>query len=118
MRFVDVAPIAPGALGFHWIEFWSDSDAVEALQVQAGRHGGRWELGAAVEDVEFIWELARAVVAGHVVETFGPGRSRADVTLLSGEFVSETGYDTGRGWLPDPGWLRRGRRVAYSAYRR
>lgn len=116
MRFVDVAPIAPGALGFHWIEFRSDSDAVEALQVQAGHHGGRWELGAAVEDVEFIWELARAVVAGHVVETFGPGRSRVDVTLLSGELVSETGYDAPRGCLPVPGWLRRGRTVRYESY--
>lgn len=116
MRFVDVAPIAPGALGFHWIEFRSESGSVEALQVEAGHHGGRWELDATVEDVEFIWDVARAVIAGRVVETFGPGRSRVDVTLLNGELVRETGADAPRGCLPIPGWIRRGRTVAYEPY--
>lgn len=111
-KLVDVEPVASAALGFTWTEFLQQPEG--ALQVEAGHHGGRWELAATLDDVKFIEDVSRAVIAGRVVETFGPGRSRVDVTLLSGEVVSETGYVTPRGCLPLPGWVRRGRSVTYA----
>lgn len=115
IRFLDVEPTSTRALRFSWIEYGGDGDG--ALQLQAGHHGGRWELEATMEDVQFIEDVARAVIAGHVVETFGPKRSLVEVTLLNGEVVRETGYDAVRGLIPMPGWRRRGRRVVYAPYR-
>lgn len=105
-----LAPANPEALPVVWMDFG------EELQVEAGHHGGRWELGRTMEDVEFVEHVVQSVVAGRVVEVFGPGRSRVEVTFADGTKTVETGAVTAKGCLPIPGWVRRGRRVAYAAY--
>lgn len=101
-------PAASGALPLHFTDMTG-----YALQLEAGSEGGRWELERSQEQLAFLEELARSVVAGRVVETFAPGRSRVEVTLTDGMPAVETGYSP-RGCLPVPGWVRRGRRVHYS----
>jgi hypothetical protein len=75
--------------------------------------GGRWELPRTPEGVAYLRQLVEAIVAGRVVETFGPRRSCVTVTMADGTQVSETGYI---GWWPAPGWKRRGHTVEYAAY--
>lgn len=111
-----IEPMRSGALGVVWTE-WLSGEGEGALQIEAGHQGGRWELGADRADVDFIEEVTRAVIAGRVVEIFGPGRSRVEVTTSSGEIQHETGSMAPRGCLPVPGWVRRGRRVGYVPYR-
>lgn len=82
------------------------------LEAGAGT-GGRWELPATSEGVRVMRRLVEGIVAGRVVETFGPKRSCVTVTLDDGGTMSETGYS---GWLPSPGWKRRGPTVEYAAY--
>ncbi len=91
-------------------------DFGESLQIEAGHVGGRWELDRTMEDVDFIEQVVRAVAAGRVVEVFGPGRSRVEVTFPDGTQAVETGGVSPRGCLPSPGWVRRGRRVNYAPY--
>ena len=88
----------------------------QAFQLEAGNEGGRWEVERSSEQLAFLEELARSVVAGRVVETLGPGRSRVEVTLADGTTEIETGYSAPRGCLPVPGWVRRGRRVEYTPW--
>jgi hypothetical protein len=91
-------------------------DFGESLQIEAGHVGGRWELDRTMEDVDFIEQVVRAVAAGRVVEVFGPGRSRVEVTFPDGTQAVETGGVSPRGCRPSPGWVRRGRRVNYAPY--
>jgi hypothetical protein len=86
------------------------------LQVEAGHWGGQWELDRDEAAVDFMEDLVRSVVAGRVVEVFGPGRSRVEVTLSDGSRAVETGGDGLRGLLPSPGWKSRGHRIRYAPY--
>ncbi|MBC7597300.1 MAG: hypothetical protein H7288_25835 [Kineosporiaceae bacterium] len=109
-RQVDVIPRTDSALPVGWIELGSE------LILQAGHHGGRWELKRELEQMDFLEDVVRSVIDGRVTEVFAPGRSRVEVTLRDGSVVAEAGYATLRGCLPLPGWVRRGRRVHYAPY--
>lgn len=87
------------------------------LQVEAGENGGCWELGCTAEDVQLARAIIEAVISGCVVELMSLGRSEVQVTLATGEVVTETGYGTGLGWLPIPGWRKRAKVVRYEPYR-
>lgn len=87
------------------------------LQVEAGESGGCWELDYTAENVEFARSIIEAVISGRVVELMSLGRSEVQVTLATGEVVTETGYGTGLGWLPIPGWRKRAKVVRYEPYR-
>ena len=107
MTITIVSPRKPDALAISWI--W---DGYEII-VQAGRGpGGRWELVPTPAHMDFMEDLVRAIVAGRVRETLGPGRSHVQVTLANGDTPSETGY---MGCLPIPGWRRSGRTIEYAA---
>ncbi len=86
------------------------------LQIEAGEHGGRWELDYTPEDIERARAIIEAVISGRVVELISLRRSEVRVTLATGEQVTETGYDTGLGWLPIPGWRKRAKAVSYEPY--
>jgi hypothetical protein len=108
---VSIEPARTDCLRVDWLDF-----GVADLQVEAGHNGGRWELARTPRDVGFIEQIARSVVAGRVVETFGPGRSKVEVTLSDGSTQSETGGVAPLGCLPTPGWAKIGRRVRYAPY--
>lgn len=109
ISILTVAPLNPKArrlavIGQQW------------LQIEAGEHGGRWELDYTDEDVERARDIIEAVTRGRVVELMSLGRSEVSVTLATGEHVTETGYSSGLGWLPIPGWRARARTVSYEPY--
>ncbi|SEI88226.1 hypothetical protein [Demequina mangrovi] len=88
------------------------------IDFAAGSIGGRWEADYTDEMVEDLEDLLHAIVAGHVSEVAAPGRSRVEVTIASGEVVSETGYEGCLTSLtPMPGWTKWGRRLQYGPYR-
>lgn len=87
------------------------------LQVEAGDHGGCWELDYTAEGIEQARQLIEAVIAGQIVELILLARSEVRVTLASGQQVSQTGYGSGLGWLPLPGWRSRARVIDYEPYR-
>lgn len=111
IRTAFVAPRRPGAAACSIVcEQW--------LVVEVGRHGGgRWELGHDDAGVAMAKQLLAGVIAGRVVETIAPGRSRVVVTLDDGTTATETGY---RGCLTAlvvlPGWTRWGTTVRYEPY--
>ena len=105
-----VTPRRLDALSVTWLDFG------DALQIEAGHNGGRWELGRDSEDVDFLESVAHSVVAGRVVEVVGPSRSRVEVTLADGSKTTETGHRGLDGCLPRPGWIKRGRHIHYSPY--
>ncbi len=107
---VDVTPPKPDALCMTWLVMKDE------IVFQAGHHGGRWELAKTPEDVAWMARVASAVAHGRVRETFGPNRSRVEVTMEDGTSETETGYSPGSGWLPAPGWKRKGRTVEYASY--
>jgi hypothetical protein len=107
---VDEKPRNPHALGMTWLVMKDE------IVFQAGHHGGRWELAKTLEDVAWMDRAADAVMSGHVRETFGPKRSRVEVAMEDGTTETETGYSTGSGLLPVPGWRRWGRTVKYGSY--
>lgn len=86
------------------------------LQIEAGEHGGSWELDYTDEDIERARAIIEAVISGRVIELISLRRSEVRVTLATGEQVTETGYDTGLGWLPIPGWRKRAKAVSYEPY--
>jgi hypothetical protein len=90
----------------------------QALIVQLGDIGGRWELGYRDADLRLARELISAVVDGRVQERSAWGRESVTVTLEDGSKVTETGYD---GCLPSlvplPGWRRWGRTTVFQRYR-
>lgn len=109
---VVVTPVRPDALGIRWFDFG------DQLQVQtANGLGGRWELGREHEDVAFLEDVVRSVVAGRVSEVSAGDRSHVEVTLADGTVAAETGSVGLRGLLPKPGWKRSSKRVEYAPYR-
>lgn len=106
---VAIRPRNPRSLRMVWLEMKGE------LGFQAGHHGGRWELDYTEADATFVESLVRAVIAGHVVETFAQSRSRVEITLDDGSVCRETGY-TGILQVPLPGWPRWGRKVRYEPY--
>ena len=118
-RAVDLTPTRTGALAVWWTDFYltGDGSTGDFLLVQAGHQGGRWELGRDEDDLSFMADLVRSVIAGRVVEVFGPSRSRVEVTLSDGTTTVEIGAQAPVGCLPVPGWMRHGRRVQYTPYR-
>jgi hypothetical protein len=90
-------------------------EMVGELGFQAGHQGGMWELDRTEADAILIESLARAVVAGRVVETFAHSRSRVEIALEDGSVRRESGY-SGLLIVPLPGWPRWGRKVHYEPY--
>ena len=91
--------------------------AEQFLVITVGTKGGRFELGYDEDDVSMAKRVIQSVIAGRVVETIAPGRSRAVVTFEDGTTTQETGYE---GWfslpLILPFWPKWGRRVTYPPY--
>lgn len=87
------------------------------LQIEAGEHGGSWELGYTDEDIEHARAIIEAVISGRVIELVSLRRSEVRVTLATGSQITETGYGTGLGWLPVPGWRKRAKAVTYEPYK-
>lgn len=85
----------------------------DEIVLEVGTHGGRWELERSEDDVSFMTDVVRSVIAGRIREVLGPKRSRVEVTLSDGATAVETGYSS---LIPRPGWRRRGRKVQYSPY--
>jgi hypothetical protein len=103
-------PRRSDALPMTWLLLGDDEVILEAGK----GGGGRWELPRTPDGVALLRQLVEGIVAGRVVETFGPRRSCVTVTLADGTQAAETGYI---GWRPVPGWKRRGPTVQYTAYR-
>ncbi|MGW1341881.1 hypothetical protein ACWCOV_12605 [Kribbella sp. NPDC002412] len=118
-RAVDLLPRRERALAVSWTDFYlaGDGSPGDALQVEAGHQGGRWELGRDEDAALLLIDLVRSVIAGRVSEVFGPARSRVEVTLSDGTRKVEIGARAPVGCLPIPGWMRLGRRVNYAPYR-
>jgi hypothetical protein len=102
-------PARQNALAVSWVDFGDDLDLYAGTQ-------GRWELERTPEDVAFVKDVVRAIVAGRVREVLAPGRARIVVTMADGTTVRETGYDALVGCLPLPGWRRWGREVRHAPY--
>ncbi len=109
LLMLTVEPLRSGARRFDVVQFG------EELVVQIGEIGGRWELLADDDGLEFALLLLDACVAGRVHERLAPGRSAVTVHLDGGETLTETGYEPPH-LYPIPGWKRLGRRVAYEPY--
>lgn len=108
---IGIAPCRAGTRSVSWADFGDE------IVVQIGSFGGRWELGGGEEDLAFLEDLVRSVVAGRVVEVFGVSRSRVVVVLADGTEETETGYEGPVGCLPMPLWPRWSRRVHYLPYK-
>jgi hypothetical protein len=108
---VTVTPTNPHGRRFGWMDFAGQ------LVVEVGDYGGRWELEARPEDLAFLEDIARSVIAGRVREVFALGRSSVSVTLADGSVATETGYQAPAGCLPLPFWRRWSRSVRYAPYR-
>lgn len=109
---VSIRPVRPDAVEV----VWTDMGDLVMWTGKSG-HGGRWELGRSLEDVDFIESVVSAVIDGGVTETFGPSRSLVEVRLADGSVLIEEGASAPGGCLPIPGWTKRGRRIQYSPYR-
>ncbi|MFY1632834.1 hypothetical protein ACN27F_06010 [Solwaraspora sp. WMMB335] len=107
---VDIVPRRVGTRPVSWADFG------DQIVVQVGDVGGRWEIGGGEEDLAFLEDIVRSVVAGRVVEVFGKSRSRVVVILADGTRETETGYEGPAGCLPMPLWPKWSRRVEYVPY--
>lgn len=87
---VDVVPRCDGARSVSWADFGSE------IVVQVGDLGGQWEIGGDDEDLAFLEDIVRSVIAGRVSEVFAVARSRVVVTLDDGSHEAETGYEPHR----------------------
>lgn len=109
----DLQPVNPRSVPASWVLFPDEL----LLQVGGSHRGGRWELAPSCADAAFAEQVVRAVLAGRVVETSAPARSRVQVVLEDGRTVHETGYT---GCLPVlvplPGWRTWGRATRYEPY--
>jgi hypothetical protein len=105
-----VWPDNPRSAAVGWLA-WDDG-----LLLYIGVGNAQWELEGTAEDVRFVEEVARAVVAGRAVEVAAPGRVRAEVTLADGRVERTTTINAPFGLLPLPGWRRWGRKVRYEPY--
>jgi hypothetical protein len=112
MSMVSITPERSGALGVCW--FVMDRDEVI---LKAGPDGGRWELALTPENVDFLEDVTRSVIAGRAVEVFAWRRSRAEITLSDGHVARESGGVGFLSLVPLPFWPRWGRRVQYASYR-
>lgn len=108
---VRVTPTRDDALGLVWMDLWG-----EVILETAGGPGGRWELSRSDEDLDLLEDIIESVVAGRVIEVFGPARSRVTVTLSGGRRLSERGARALEGCVPMPFWTKWGRKVRYSPY--
>lgn len=80
-----ITPRSAKALSVEWV------DDGEILDLTAGHNGGSWDfLERKPDDVDFIEQVTRSVIAGRVVEIFAYGRSRVQVKLADGTLVEET----------------------------
>ena len=109
LTVLSVAPLRAGARRFDVVQLGDE------LVVQIGEIGGRWELTADAEGMDFALQLLDACVAGRVHERLAPGRSAVTVHLENGETFTETGYELPH-LYPIPAWKHLGRRVAYEPY--
>lgn len=109
LLLLSVRPLNPGARSFDVVQLGDE------LIVQMGEVGGRWELVADEEGLDFALQLLEACVAGRVHERLAPGRSAVTVRLANGETLTETGHEFAH-FYPIPGWRHLGRRVAYEPY--
>lgn len=107
---VNVVPHRAGARSVGWADFGSE------IVVQVGEFGGRWVIGGDDEDLAFLEDIVRSVIAGRVSEVFAVARSRVVVTLADGSREAETGYDGLAGCLPLPLWPRWSRKIQYLPY--
>lgn len=88
---------------------------VQWLNVEVG--GGVFELDWSAEHLGVAKQIIRAVVMGHVSETFGFHRSHVQVTLDDGIEYESTVYEgLLAGLVPQPGWRRWARHVQYESY--
>jgi hypothetical protein len=55
---VDVMPRRAGARSVSWGDFGGE------IVVQVGEFGGRWEMGGDDEDLDFLEDMVRSVIAG------------------------------------------------------
>lgn len=108
MESVQVEPRNSDARSISWTYLGS-----EEIVLEVGRYGGRWELTRSREDIAFLTDIVRSVIAGRVRETFGWRRSRVEVTFPDGTTAVETGYVS---FIPTPGWRRRGKTIQYAPY--
>ncbi len=108
---VRITPTRNDALGLVWIEL-----RYGVVLETSGGPGGRWELSRSEEDIDFLEDIVESVIAGRVVEVFGPARSRVTVTLADGRTFSERGAVASEGCLPMPLWTKWGRKVHYAPY--
>jgi hypothetical protein len=104
---IDVVPRRSGARPVSWADFGGE------IVVQVGEFGGRWKIGAEDQDLAFLEDVVRSVIAGRVSEVFAVARSRVVVTLADGSQEVETGYDGAAGCLPLPLWPRWSRKIQY-----
>ncbi|MEU4793250.1 hypothetical protein ACFWRG_26395 [Micromonospora tulbaghiae] len=107
---VTITPTNPNARAFGWADFGDE------IVLQVGEYGGRWELCPAPEDLAFLDDMARSVVAGRVREVLARKRSLIEVVMPDGSVETHTGYEGPAGCLPLPAWRRRSRSVQYAPY--
>lgn len=108
---VTITPANARARDFGWADF------TEEIVLKVGDLGGRWQLAGAPDDLAYLEDVARSVIAGRVREVLAPGRSRISVTLADRTVETETGYDMPAGCLPLPFWPRWSRTIQYEPYR-
>ncbi|MFI7523943.1 hypothetical protein [Micromonospora globbae] len=107
---VTITPTNPHARAFGWADFGDE------IVLQVGEYGGRWKLRPVPEDLAFLDDVARSVVAGRVREVLARKRSLIEVVMPDGSVETETGYEGLAGCLPLPAWRRRSRSVRYAPY--
>jgi hypothetical protein len=108
---VSLVPVGSATLRVGWTGFPGYD-----IFVGAGRNG-RWELDWSPDDADLTEQIVRAVVAGRVQETFGPGRACVEVAYSDSVKDRSTNYRGCLVWLvPLPGWRRFGRKITYSPY--
>lgn len=87
----------------------------QALIVQLGSGGSRWELGYSGEDLLLGRDVIAAAIASRVVERSAWGRSRVTVTFADGRTARATAGNLSS-LLPLPGWTRWGHLTVYQPY--
>ncbi|WP_431926811.1 hypothetical protein [Micromonospora wenchangensis] len=107
---VTITPINRSARAFGWADFGDE------IVLQIGEYGGRWELRQVPEDLAFLDDMARSVVAGRVREVLARKRSLVEVVMPDGSVETHTGYEGLAGCLPLPAWRRRSRSIQYAPY--
>jgi hypothetical protein len=94
---------------------WSAAEGQE-LQLWLGASGCWWEVGRTLDDVVFLEDVVRSIVAGRVQQILAPGRSKIVVRLSDGSLDRYTENDAPVGCIPLPLWPRWSRRISYTPY--